>query len=104
MTLTTRTRLALWFAAALGAILAAFSVAAYLILERTLYGATDARLRARVEEIEHGFDADGQGKLYFVGRVPVEDSGSPLTEVIRVADGAVVWKSDDLHDDRLGRT
>ncbi len=104
MSLTTRTRLALWFAGALAAILVAFSIATYLALGRALLRALDDRLRARIDAVEHGLEVDGRGRLHVAGRAEEEEPALPLTEVLRMADGAVIYHADDLEDDTLART
>src|SRR3982074_3897549 len=44
-----RTRLTLWYVGILAAVLVAFSVGVYILVERTLYAHQDARLRSVVE-------------------------------------------------------
>ncbi len=104
MTLAPRTKLALSFAVALAAILAGFAVAVYVAVERALIEATDEKLRTRIDSVEHGLAVDDEGRLGLAGSVTEEEPFSPLTEVVRLRDRAVVYHSDDLEDDTLART
>lgn len=104
MTVTTRTRLALGFAGALGSILLAFSFTVYFAIERALLRTTDDRLRARIDALEHGLEVDARGRLHIVGRSADEEPALPLTEVVRIPDGTVVYHADDLEDDKLAKT
>ncbi len=104
MSVTTRTRLAVWFAGALAAILLAFSVATYLAVDRALLRAVDDRLRARIDALEHGLEVDGRGRLHVAGRAEEEEPALPFTEVVRMTDGAAIHRSEDLEDDTLART
>lgn len=103
--MTTRTRLALGFAAALGLLLAAFSITVYVATERTLLEVVDERLHSRIEEVERGLEFDERGRPHLAGRQQDDDPALPLTEVVRLRDGAVVYRSDDHEDtDALHRT
>jgi signal transduction histidine kinase len=105
VTLTTKTRLALWFAAALGAILAAFSVGVYVAVDRALLEALDARLRARIEAVERDVWVDERGRAHLSGHASEEEVASPLTEVVRLPEGEVIYRSEDHEDtDTLART
>jgi signal transduction histidine kinase len=102
---TTRTRLALGFAAALGLLLAAFSAAIFLAFEHALLESVDRRLHARVDEAEGGLELDERGRPHFAGRDLAQDPALPLTEVVRLRDGAKMYRSDDHEDtDALDRT
>ncbi len=104
MSLAPRTKLAFSFAAAMTLVLAAFAAAVYVAVERALVEATDDKLRSRIESVEHGLAVDEEGRLGLAGSVTEEEPFSPLTEVVKLRDGAVVYHSDDLEDDTLART
>lgn len=91
--MTARTRLFLTFSAALTLVLGAFSTAVYFGVERSLIGTLDDELRVTIKAVERGLAVHAEELDLGLGAV---SPTWPLTEVVRVRDGAVVYRSDEI--------